>query len=465
MNLNNPKSVEILYRPRPGDFRDISQVRARRHRHRTAATKHSHISKTDWLSNFDVDSSKYDSKIPKDFQFGGPREEYPPGNVLDLIANKQPEIITKTTIKDAHRFCIDRHINFGRLLPATYVEQNQKLDRTRPADRALIERIRQFCLAEAEKLFEGDNQALLYIFYAGIKYIDDWSEEDLRERCMVEGLDGSCNVRVLRRRIRDHLVKHLRNFGQGHNMLAGDEVFQATGFVDDADLNTWTDSDWTVFFRINNLPICGNRRIRMERHAAFQREQIDGFVDRRHETNFDSKRCVQRCVYGIETYAWDAILAGSSVQALKGALFEAGHFPSDSILHLYFGNDRSTPLEDDKPLSYYEPADWKTLSLDITRAEKPDTVMVDTEPPVIFYKPKILGIPHWHRADSHAVSFGDGSIAHLPNNPRIPKDKDIQHHNNAQPTVTELLSSIHTRAQELLQIQSASQECALEVCG
>ncbi|PVH83319.1 hypothetical protein DL98DRAFT_652516 [Cadophora sp. DSE1049] len=463
VNLNTPTRIEIRYRPKPGDFREVHQACARRHRRRTGAMQGSNISEFDWFSNFDTDLPEYDSSVPKDFQFGGPREAYEPANVLDLIANKQPDIIAKTSIIDAHQFCIKRHINFGLPIPATYVEQNQKLDRTKAADRALIERIRQFCLGEAEKLFEGNNQALLYIFYAEIKYMDDWSEEDLLERCGVEGLDGSGNVRVLRQRVRDHLVKYLRNFAKHHNMSASDEVSKAVGLVDDVDLIAWTDSDWIGFFRINNLPTWGNRRIWIQRHADFEREQIYGFKGRHHKINFDSKGVIQRSIHGVETYVWDAALAGSSVQALKRALFEAGHFPSDSTLNLYFGKDRGTQLEDDKPLSYYEPADWKKLSLEITRtsqAEKPDTKMAETEPPVIFYKPKVPGIQYWHGEDRHDASSGSGSgsgsTVHLPKRSRIPKDVQRIYdltHNKAQPTATELLDSIHTRAQELTQIQ------------
>ncbi|KAK0118261.1 hypothetical protein ONS95_012562 [Cadophora gregata] len=171
VDLNILKRIEIRFRNKSGDLRDKPQARAHRRRHRESGTQNFNISKLDWFSK------TYNSQFPRDFQFGGAGEEYEPANVLELMANKQPEIIAKTTIKDAYQFCIERSIGFDRPLPRTYVEQNQKLDLTKKADRALIERIRQFCLGEAEKLFEGNNQALLYIYYAETKYIDDWSEE------------------------------------------------------------------------------------------------------------------------------------------------------------------------------------------------------------------------------------------------------------------------------------------------
>ncbi|KAK0118262.1 hypothetical protein ONS95_012563 [Cadophora gregata] len=256
-------------------------------------------------------------------------------------------------------------------------------------------------------------------------------------------------------------------FAQGNKLSASDEAFRAVGLVDDDDLVSWTDSNFLHFFRINHLPTWGSRRIWMERHARFEREQNYSSQGRHHEVIFDSKGVVQRSVRGVETYAWDAVLAGSSVQALKGSLFEAGHFPSDSMLNLYFGRNRGTPLEDDTPLSFYEPADWRKLSLEITRtsqAENTDKTTAHTEPPVVFYKPRIPGTKHWLGEDRNGTPISDHSndditnIAHLPKRPLIPKDVqriyDLTHH-KSQPTVTELLDSIHTRAQELIQIQNA----------
>ena len=461
VNSNSPTRIEIRYKSKPGDFSEIYQARPRRHRRRRDTMQGSDISDFDWFSDDDTNSLEYDDRIPKDFQFGGPREWYKPGNVLDLIANKQREIIARTTIVDAHQFCKLRHIDLGRSLPATYVQQNQRLDLTKAADRALVERMRQFCLGEAEKLFEGDNQALLYIYYAEIKYIDDWSEEYLRDRAGLSGLDGIDNAHALRERVRNYLVKYLQGFAKDHNLSANEEIFEAAGLVDDDDLPTWSDSDWMAFFRINKLPVWGNRRIWIQRHAAFEREKKYGLKGRRQEIGFDSIGVVDRSINGIETYAWDALLAGSSVQALKGALCEAGHFPSDCTLNLYFGNNRGMPLQDEKPLTFYEPVDWKNLTLEITRtsqADKPDTKISEAEPPVIYYKPKIPSIPHWISGDGHGASITDSNspIARPSKHPRVPKDVQRIYdltHNIAQPTVTELLESIHTRAQELTQIQ------------
>ncbi|KAH7314192.1 hypothetical protein BKA65DRAFT_117858 [Rhexocercosporidium sp. MPI-PUGE-AT-0058] len=477
IDLSALKRIEIKYRPKPGDFAEQGDhhPRLQIHQARASARPGVSIPRLDWFSTLDADSLLYDKDVPKDFQFGGPREYYEPADVLALIANKQPEIIARTTIKDAHQFCTERNICFGRHFPATYAEQNQKLDRTKDEDRALIERMRQFCLETAKKLFAGNNQAILYIYFAEFKYIDDWSLEDLKARCIFDGLDHTGTLAVIRRRLRDHMVKIFQLFAQDHNMSHKKEVFKKVGLVDEVNLVAWTDTDFIYFFRINNLPAWGNRRIWFERYAAFVREQKHGLA-RRSDINHDSKGEIQRSVNLVETYAWDVVLAGSSVQALKGSLFEAGMFPADSTLNLYCGNDRQTSLEDDKPLSFYEHACWKSLSLETTRTsqeEKPDIEIADVEPPILVYKPRIpdgidigssltVDPEHWgvngrdlrvSNTSDPSSSFTDSNDA--PKKAAIPKDVQRIYdlaHNKARPTITEHLDSIYTHVEELTRI-------------
>ncbi|CZT03784.1 uncharacterized protein RCO7_07577 [Rhynchosporium graminicola] len=476
-DLKAVKRIQIEYRPKPGDFkaRDHHQTRPHDHHHtrEDAFDYNTAIPLYEWFDSLEHEDSTYDKDSPRDFLFGGLKEEYKPATILALIANKQPEIIAKTTIKDAHQFCAERHIPFGRALPATYVEQNQRLDLLKDADRALIERMRQFCLKQAVKLFAGNNQALLYIYFAAIKYIDDWTREDLVRKCKAEKLPHNGHLDTLQRRVRDKMAKFLRLFARDHNLEAEEKDFEKVGLIDRVDLVKWTDAQYLDFFRIHNIPTWGNRRIWIERHGAFERELIHGLATRR-DIDFDSKGEIQRSIDLVEVYAWDAVLAGSSVLALKGALLAAGHFPSDATLNLYFGNDRQTALEDDKPLAYYKPASWETLSLEITRTSPPDARIANTEPEVIVYKPRI---PAGVIIDkSHTVnddSFGGVGLGHRlgstgdhpfasknsdePAAKRLRIPEDVQRiydiaHGRARPTVTEHLASIHRNAEELTQI-------------
>ncbi|KAH6716780.1 hypothetical protein BKA61DRAFT_671251 [Leptodontidium sp. MPI-SDFR-AT-0119] len=477
IDLNNLKRIEIRYRPKPGDFKEQvdHHTHLQRHQARVGARLGATISRLDWFSSLDADPQGYDKDVPKDFQFGGPGEEYEPADVLALIANKQPEVIAKTTVKNAYQFCMERNIRSDRRLPVTHAEQNQKLDRTKEDDRALIERMRQFCLETAERLFAGNNQALLYIYYAKMKYINDWSRKDLEERCNFDGLNRTGTLAAIQQRVRDNMTECLRMFAKDHNMSSEEEVFRKVGLVDEVDLVTWTNSDFIDFFRINNLPAWGNRRIWFERYGAFVREQKYGLA-RRSDINHDSRGKIQRSVNLVESYAWDVVLAGSSVQALKGSLFEAGLFPADSTLNLYCGKARQLSLEDDKPLSYYEPECWKTISLEITRTsqeEKSDTEMLDVEPPVLVYKPRIpdgIDISSSPTVDHERWGvYGPGQRLgntgdplssatdgeDISNKPGIPKDVQRIYdlaHGKARPTVTERLDEIHTHAEELTRI-------------
>ncbi|KAG4435256.1 hypothetical protein IFR05_009252 [Cadophora sp. M221] len=477
IDLNYLKRIEVRYRPKPGDFKEHGDrhTRPQRHQARAGVRLGATISRLDWFSSLKGNIQKYDENLPKDFRFGGPGEEYEPADVLALIANKQPEVIAKTTINDAYQFCVERNIRFGRPLPATYAEQNQKLDCTKEDDRTLIERMRQFCLETAKNLFAGNNQALLYIYYAELKYINDWTLEDLKERCNLDGLNSTGTLAAIRQRVRDNMIKFLRTFAKDHDMSSRKEAFRKVGIVDEVDLVAWTDSDFLDFFRINNLPAWGNRRIWFERYNVFTREQKYGLA-RRSDINHDSKGVIQRSVNLVETYAWDVALEGSSVQALKGSLFEAGLFPADSTLNLYCGENRQTSLEDDKPLSFYDPICWKTISLEITRnsqEENPDTEMVDVEPPVLVYKPRTpdgidisssptVGHEHWgaYGRDQRLGNTGDLLSSATDgegtsNNPGIPKDVQRIYdltHGKTRPTVTERLDEIHSHAEELTRI-------------
>ncbi|KAL2061643.1 hypothetical protein VTL71DRAFT_7020 [Oculimacula yallundae] len=474
INLKAIKRIQIEYRPKSGDFKDRSDHQFRPHDHHpphAAAGYGANIRLDDWFDTLDGGATKYDPAVPRDFQFGGPNEQYEPADILALLANKQPAIIAKTIAKDAHKFCTERKIVIGRTFPATHVEQNQKFDLTSEADRAVIERIRQFCLKRAEKLLKGNNQALLYIYFAELKYIDDWAREDLVRKCKFFSLNHRGHLEALQRRVRDRMAKLLRIFAKDHNLEAEEKDFDKVGLVDHVDLIQWTDSDFLDFFRINNLPTWGSRRIWVERHAAFEREQIHGLATRR-DINYDSKGEIQRSIDLVEIYAWDAVLAGSSVQALKGALFEAGHFPSDATLDLYFGNDRQTALQDDKPLAYYETESWENLSLEITRTSPPDTTTADAEPPVLVYQPRLpAGLVIDPSRTNDAIEFGgaglgrrlgttgDASSESPAQLPDIPQDVQRIYnltHNLARPTVTEHLDSIHTRFSELTAILKPS---------
>lgn len=476
VDLTATKRIEIQYRPKSGDFKEQSthHRQPQQHQPRARVRRHVNISYDDWFESLDAESPQYNKDVPGDFLFGGPKEQYEPADVLALIANKQPTVIVKTTINAAEYFCWQRGIRgSGRFIAASYAEQNQKLDLTKETDRAFIERIRLFCLERAEELFAGNNQAILYLRYAQLKYIDYWSLEDLKDRCALDGLNPMGSLGALRWRVRDNMVNLLKIFAKGLDMSADEKVFKDAGLVDKDDLVKWTDGEFIDFFRMHNLPVWGNRRIWFERHAAFEREQVYGLA-RRSDISYDTKGEIKRSINLVETYAWDAVLAGSSVQALKGALFEAGMFPADATLNLYFGNHRQTPLEDDKPLSYYEPAHWTQLSLEISRTsqeEKPDRLMVDV-PTVLVYVPRIpagVDISSSNCGDHEDwKDFGQGQQLGLdtdplkpdidappPSKPRIPKDVQRIYdlaHGKARPTITEHLDSIHTRAEELSKI-------------
>lgn len=147
---------------------------------------------------------------------------------------------------------------------------------------------------------------------------------------------------------------------------------------------------------------------------------------------------------GVELYRWVLNHHRTTVIALKTELLRNGEFPSNGIFNLYFGADRSIPLEDDKPLSFYEGQDFKDIWLELSMVDAYDN-SDDGDQPLIYQPP----IPGKRKSPSNSSSKSPPKL-----DPSVKRSYDIME-GNAAPTITERMGQVGQTGSRLMQATEA----------
>lgn len=385
-------------------------------------------------------------------------EHYDCRDVHALIYNKRILNVATLTLIQAHAYCIAHGVSFGRVMPGTYEAQNQVLDPTEVEDMFLVERIRQYCFHRAAKLFAGDHQAILHIMIAAAKNVQCWSPNDLDQYCLNQGFLRNRAPHEMVAIVRQDLQRKIRHFSTRHG------VYSSAIDSEEIDASGWGKDVFIAFFEANQLPTWGDEQAMLTRYNRFMAEQSYGF-NSRIPINEDNTGPVQRRVNGIETYAFDANPARSTVLALKCELFRRAILPAHSTIVLRFGEPAAEPLKDEVRLDHLNPADWTTIWMEVTTPE-PSKPAADTNPP----PPMIYRSRHEQAAIDAGLLKPDGTpldvdpstfstpavtVGSTTTTRPIPTDiarTYLLTHSLAQPTISERIRAITTRSTELQKI-------------
>jgi hypothetical protein len=123
-----------------------------------------------------------------------------------------------------------------------------------------------------------------------------------------------------------------------------------------------------------------------------------------------------------------------------------GKFPSNSILNLYFGADRSMALEGEKPLSFYEGKDFKDIWLVLNTADADDDEFNDDNEPLVYQPPGPVKKKSPSNSSSkspckRAPKGNKSSTATPAADPSLKRAYDIME-GNAEPTITERMQHV-----------------------
>ncbi|KAK2629795.1 hypothetical protein QTJ16_000615 [Diplocarpon rosae] len=405
----------------------------------------------------------YDGKpqpAPHDDLFGF--RDYEPDNIIALLADKHPRNIARMSLARAFQYCKTYGIRIEHSTPGRNLfEEHRPLDRCIPEDRALVERIRQYCLRQAEQLCEGDNQALMYIMAEAQSRLGDWSMEDLKETCRVQFLNQSGTKKDLQARVANWmqmlLKSHCEKFG-----LSGDlEALEAAGLtLTGVDVSEMRHETYVKYWKDNSLPSWGSRRTWVARYERSIEEKQLGNADRDDINRDHQGQRGHRAIDGIEIYSWDVDVTRTTVSTLKNALFEKGIFPASSSLSLYLGAGRQTPLVEERLRDAYTWTDWTDLWLEVSVPQRQVVESpVEILPPVYRSRFSDLIISPFSQPTAGAIPgvprgpTGGDALIKTPPNTAIPayiqRAYDIAHKKEL-PTVGEVLNAITASAAEIV---------------
>jgi hypothetical protein len=137
-------------------------------------------------------------------------------------------------------------------------------------------------------------------------------------------------------------------------------------------------------------------------------------------------------------------------------LLKNGEFPSNGILNLYFGADRSMPLEDEKPLSFYEGKDFKDIWLVLSTADADDDEFDDDDQPLVYQPPRPGKKKSPSNSSSKSPPKGKKSSTGPPAvDPSLKRAYDIME-GNAEPTITERMQLVGQTGSRLTKVTEAS---------
>ncbi|KAK6580485.1 hypothetical protein PZA11_006721 [Diplocarpon coronariae] len=454
---DTPIATRIEVRYIPGLA--VANVSKRRRPNDTDVTAGSQPDRKRVQLDFDYDGKP--EPTPHDDMFGF--RDYQPDNIVALLADKHPRNIARMSLARAFQYCHTYGVRIDHPTPGRNAfEERRPLDRCNPEDRALVERIRQHCLRQAEQLFDGDNQALMYIMGEAQRRLGAWSLGDLKETCRIQSLNQRGTKKELQTRVANWMQalfeRHCEKYG-----LSGDlEALEAAGLQPTgADATEMCHETFVRYLRDHNLPSWGGSRTWVARYERSIEERQFGNADRDDINRDHQGQRGHRAIDGIEIYSWDVDVTRTTVSSLKNALFEKGIFPAGSCLSLYLGPGRQAPLDEGRLLEAFGWTDWTDLWLEVSipRREFMDTPEEGISPPVYRSRFSDLTTSPFNQPPPGAIpeaSSGptDGS-ATIKTTPKTAIPAYIQRaydiaHKKELPTVGEVLNSITASAAEIV---------------
>jgi hypothetical protein len=397
--------------------------------------------------------------------YGGSGDGQPETEVDKFLDRSSPFTIATTMTRiDIYNICVQRKIPSFSNLEASEGWQRGHPDLEDPTDNAAVQRLYNDMLATAETtLFANDTQARLKLRRASLMSVRYWSMQHLQDFCHANGVPSHCTIEQVRRRLRNWMRGEIEKVRHGYSADSPPSkeyhaVEKATNEKAAANPENWPLNELQIFCRQNDIPEAGTKTsliIKIKRYLKYQARGRR--IQRRPQR-------ARTDANGFEVYAFKAILGQSTVAALKSALFIMGNFAPEAILTLYFKTDYGFPLKDDQPLSKYSLSNWKTLRLKVARSSRfgpgstaDNPIDIDAKPVVHFNDP----IPLPGSTITSAIEIPDFSIITIDDEPtpaevlRAGKeDPAVQREvavvvNGANPTFSELLSSVGNRALSL----------------
>jgi hypothetical protein len=339
-----------------------------------------------------------------------------------------------------------------------------------------VQRLYNDMLSTAEAaLFSNieDRLAKVALKRASLHSVKDWGWLHLLDFCDQNELDSSGTTDQVRLRIRNfkrqeiEVVRHSED-KQGDKEKSPESENEPDDSLEKIAANpeSWQMEELQLFCRQNELPDTGTKASLIIRAKRYLKER-----SRRGRTDRHPQRD-RIDINGFEVYNFRAILGQSTVGALKSALFITGNFPSEATISLYFSNEFMwKPLPDDKPLNAYAHRDLQDLRLKVARSSKrgpgstrANPIIIDAPPKVRFSTPISLLL-----GDSIATAVGvpDFPVITIDDEPTpadilqaMKADPQVQHQidvvlNNANPTFSDLLTSVGNCAPRLDQLVQA----------
>ena len=315
-------------------------------------------------------------------------------------------------------------------------------------------------------LFLDDIDARIRLKQASLDSVQDWGWPQLRQFCLSNEIDfrGATGAAKVRGLVRDWKRAEIESL----QAASADQSQSLESQTDDPSANPekWTLDGLQHFCQQNDLPSTGTKTSLIIRTKRYEREQAKGVV---HPRRVQRHRLDAN---GFEVYSFRAILGQSTVGSLKNGLFIAGNFLPSAILSLYFAGSISQTLHDDQTLLTYNTptTDWTTLRLKVASKRRgpgsslATAINVDAPHPKIkFSTPlSVRGTTFASAARGPAfpvVTFGNEltpleRAAAARADPKVQRKAEVLL-GGANPTFSELLTSIGNRAPKLDQIMLA----------
>jgi len=307
-------------------------------------------------------------------------EVYDCRNIDELLENKKPDVVAKMTMRVAYEYCQKHGIIFPLESKSNSTWGVQTLNKYDPLQRGLIERIRLFAFLRAEERFKGNNPALLKIKEERRRAIEGWTDEDIRDWLMANGIPNISYRDKLIQRVKrrmDEDIDQIKEALPKSTFLLPQQwrpPRRIPNYQRGDARDKWSEKDFEAFFRSYNVPALGTRATQCLRVERWDTESSYVFTDRSSKIHRDAKGLVLRIKNGVEVYRFGVDIQGTTVDILKEKLYLIGFFPAKAILHLRFGAHGRQELQDDQLLGVYASNDspnWKDVWLDITFPEEP----------------------------------------------------------------------------------------------
>jgi hypothetical protein len=375
-------------------------------------------------------------------------EGYDPNDLTTILHSKVDHKISRMTHEQAFKYCKARGIRFGLGYEDDETWQKSRLDRSNYKEQGLIQRIKQYSFHRLQERFRNPPSEVVQVKEFASPD-SDWVNEDLMWFCRTHGLSTSGDIQDRMQRVRNWIGMDFEGAWAALSVRDAAKFVQTVGgyqILNEDDVTKWTKADLMAFFSKNKLPTWGSRDTWEQRVLRFRDEETACGEVSRWAINQDALGIVLRTRGGVEVYRFEANPWRTSVAILKTELLAIGMFPSDSILDLYFGSDRQSALEDDKPLSFYEGKSFQDMWLEVRTADfddEDDNSDVGEQP--IVYEPPAL---------VRRTNYAKGNNQMPAPDPSLKRTYDIME-GNVAPTITERIQQVGQLASRLMQATEA----------